>query len=180
MTKHILMMGKPGVGKTTLIEKIISSLHQEYPHLKITGFLTKEVRSKGVRSGFDIHTLNGLQGVLARTLFDDSIQRKRVGKYSVDLVDLETIGIPSLKKNADFIILDEIGKMELFSQKFKDALKLILDGKAMVLATIAWYDTPDTKWIKELPNIKILEVTRQNRDQLLIEIMNLIKILFNI
>ena len=175
MVQHILLTGKPGTGKTTLIEKIITHLRQEYPHLLISGFLTKEVQSGGRRIGFDIYTLEGKKGVLARTEFNDNKKRKRVGKYQVDLEDLEAIGITSLKKKADIIILDEIGKMELFSDIFKETINILFQENTMVLATISYYDTPDTKRIKQIPNIKILEVTRQNRDHLIIEIKKYIK-----
>jgi nucleoside-triphosphatase len=177
MVKHILLTGKPGTGKTTLIEKVITHLYQDYPHLNMSGFLTKEVRSGGRRVGFDIYTLEGKKGVLARTIFNDNNKRKRVGKYQVDLEALETIGITSLEKKADIIILDEIGKMELFSEKFKETINILFQEKIMILATISYYDTPDTKRIKALPSVMILEVTRQNRDQMLTEIMSQVRLI---
>jgi nucleoside-triphosphatase THEP1 len=105
--------------------------------------------------------------VLARVEPSRQGQKYRVGKYTVELEDLETIGVSTLRKNADLIVLDEIGKMELFSQVFKDTLKIIFHGKTKIIGSIAWYDTPLIKKIKKNPNVEVQVVTRQNRDQIL-------------
>jgi nucleoside-triphosphatase len=118
--KHLLLTGKPGVGKTTLIEKLIVVLREKFPLIQMTGFITKEVRFQGSRIGFNIYTLDGQLGVLARVEPSRRGQKYRIEKYFVELEDLENIGIASLRKCADIIVLDEIGKMELFSQVFKD------------------------------------------------------------
>ncbi len=172
MVKHLLITGKSGIGKTTLIEKIITDLRQTLPKLKLSGFITKEVRLDGVRIGFNLCTLDGKEGVLARTSFNDNKHRKRVGKYFVDLKDLETIGVPSLQEEADLIILDEIGKMELLSHDFNECLENLLSGKTLLVATIAYYDTSETKNIKQLNSVKIIEVTGRNRDYLRKNIIN--------
>ena len=174
--KHLLLTGKPGIGKTTLIEKLIDILPEKYPNIQITGFITKEVRSQGSRIGFNIHTLNGKQGVLARVEPSRQGQKYRVGKYFVELEDLETIGISSLRRNADIIVLDEIGKMELFSQVFKDTLQVIFDGTTKIIGSIAWYDTPLIKKIKESPNVEVQVITKQNRDHILEYLLDQIRI----
>ena len=174
--KHLLLTGKPGVGKTTLIEKLIVVLRKIYPHIQITGFITKEVRSQSSRIGFNIHTLDGQRGLLARVEPIKQGQKYQVGKYFVELEDLETIGISSLRKSADIIILDEIGKMELFSQVFRETLKLILDGKTKIIGSIAWYDTPLIRKIKESSNVEVQVVTRQNRDNILKTLLDQIRI----
>jgi nucleoside-triphosphatase len=166
MTEHLLLTGKPGVGKTTLIETIVADLRQNFPDLKLTGFITKEVRAHSVRIGFDLLTLDGKKGILARTSFKDKKHRNRVGKYFVDLEDLESIGIPSLQKEADLIILDEIGKMELLSHAFKEALEILFNGKTFLVATIAFYDTPETIKMKKAKRTRLIEVTHQNREHL--------------
>jgi nucleoside-triphosphatase len=165
--QHLLLTGKPGVGKTTLIERLIDRLRRHRPHIRMTGFITKEVRSQGSRIGFDIHTLDGQLGVLARVQPQGKGKKYLLGKYFVNLQDLETIGIPSLRKDADLIFLDEIGKMELFSEVFKDTINALFDGKKKIVATIAWYDTSLIKKIKLRPNVQLIEVTRQNRNAIL-------------
>ncbi|MFX1538951.1 MAG: nucleoside-triphosphatase, partial [Promethearchaeota archaeon] len=67
MNKHFLITGKPGVGKTTLIQKLVSKIRSINPNCNISGFYTNEIRQDGLRIGFDIYTLGGQQGILARS-----------------------------------------------------------------------------------------------------------------
>lgn len=87
----------PGVGKTTLIKKLINILIEK--GIKTSGFYTEEVRKSRVREGFDVVTLDGKRGRLARdqSLLQGPVKYK-VGKYSVLIQDFETIALPSLSK----------------------------------------------------------------------------------
>lgn len=64
---HVLLTGFPGVGKTTLCRKVFEVLNGK--GIKVQGFYTEEVRNsqKGSRVGFDVVTLDGQRGPLART-----------------------------------------------------------------------------------------------------------------
>lgn len=57
-TPHILITGLPGVGKTTLIRKLVKHLAEHNP----AGFYTEEIRdAQGTREGFRLVTLCGRQ-----------------------------------------------------------------------------------------------------------------------
>ena len=64
---HVLLTGYPGVGKTTLCRKVYEILKGK--GIKVQGFYTEDVRSsqKGKRVGFDVVTIDGRRGPLART-----------------------------------------------------------------------------------------------------------------
>ena len=129
-SKNILFTGPPGCGKSTLIEKIVNEI--ERPS---TGFFTREMREKGHRVGFSINTLDGKQGVLAH----QSIRSKyRVGKYGVNLEDIDYIAVPSMipANEEMMVIIDEIGKMECFSPLFRETVIRILDSKHSVIGSI--------------------------------------------
>ena len=71
------------------------------------------------------------------------------------------------------IIIDEIGKMELYSEKFRDIVLEALDTER-VIATIRKGSSNYTGRIKSRTDIKLLEITFQNRDTLLDEIKKII------
>ncbi len=114
MKKHILLTGKPGIGKTSVIKKIVPLLGTE-----AGGFFTEEIRVMERRMGFRVVTLDGAEGVLAHVECNSNYT---VGKYRVDQDSFERVAIPALEsaiKHKSIIIIDEIGKMELFSMKFR-------------------------------------------------------------
>ncbi|XP_058690356.1 cancer-related nucleoside-triphosphatase isoform X1 [Poecile atricapillus] len=146
MSKHVFLTGPPGVGKTTLIQKVTQALKSS--GVPIDGFYTQEVREGGRRTGFDVVTLSGNRGPLSRVSpsSGSSASRReyRVGQYVVDLVSFEQLVLPMLRNvNQDgdtekrICVIDEIGKMELFSQAFIQAVRQTLAGSGtVVLGTI--------------------------------------------
>ena len=162
MKKNIFLTGYPGVGKTTIIKKIVAKIESA------GGFYTEEVLEGKNRQGFKIITLQGNEGILAHKRI---VSPYRVGKYGVNIKDLEAIGVESIlealkNKNRNLIIIDEIGKMELFSVHFQDAVIKALDSSKKVLGTIHMKLTPFTKRIKDREDIEIVSVNTQNRDNL--------------
>ena len=62
-----------------------------------------------------------------------------MGKYHVNLEDLDNIGAQAIMQaleKCDVIAIDEIGPMELFSQKFKQAVTKALESQKLVLAVV--------------------------------------------
>ena len=92
--KNILLSGRPGVGKTTLVIRVIEELRS----IKVGGFYTEEIRQKGIRKGFRIKTLDGQEGILAHR---DIESRFRVGRYRVSMSDLEGIATFAIKKSIE-------------------------------------------------------------------------------
>ena len=167
---NILLTGRPGVGKTTLIKKLIDSLP-----LSKGGFYTEEIRKgkEKERVGFSLTTLEGDKSTLASLKIKSPY---RVGKYSVDVDDFERVGVESIRKamlKKQLIIIDEIGKMELFSKKFRDQVIQALDT-GLVIATINKGSSSYIDEIKSRKDVSLLEVNYQNRDALLSEITKMV------
>ena len=168
MIKNIFITGKPGCGKTTLIMEILKELN-----LKAGGFYTQEIREKGIRKGFKIISLDGKEGILAHVSIKSPF---RVSKYGVNIKDLEEIGVKSILegiKENKIIIIDEIGKMELFSERFRKAVWDALESKNKVLGTIKMTRDSFTDKIRKRKDTKIFYLKRENRKR----IKNEIKIL---
>jgi nucleoside-triphosphatase len=170
MASVYLLTGKPGTGKTTVIRQAIAG-HKS----KAGGFYTEEIRSGGIRQGFRIVTLDGQDGILAHV---DNSSRYRVSKYGVDLQNLDNIGVAAINNaltESDLIIIDEIGKMELFSSRFRETVLKAIDSGKKVLGTIMLNPHPLADDVRGHPNVKVVELTRANHDQVLREIMDWLK-----
>lgn len=167
MFKNIFITGKPGCGKTSLIMEILKE------HcLEAGGFYTQEIREKGQRLGFKIIALDGKEGILAHANIKSPYQ---VSKYKVNIKDLEEIGVGSILEAVEknkVIIIDEIGKMEMFSEKFKKAVISALDSKNKVLGTIKLTPSSFTDKIKNRKDTKIFYLTRENRQNIKEKILN--------
>ncbi|KAL0127517.1 hypothetical protein PUN28_003061 [Cardiocondyla obscurior] len=176
---HVLLVGPPGVGKTTVCKKIVSTL--EKMGSRFDGFYTEEVRDKsGSRIGFDIVGTKdpGKRLPLARLKSLTEAQKAskyQVGNYRIFLDNFETIALPILDLDVDVLLVDEIGKMELFSKEFKKKIADILFGvskKAFVIGTIPQIHKVPQQYaalfekIHADKRIKILKVTHENRNNL--------------
>ena len=157
---NVLLTGRPGIGKTTLIKKLI-----EASSLSKGGFYTEEVREQGQRVGFSLTTLDGKRSLLAHLKIKNPY---RVGRYGVDIGTFEAIGVESIRKaisSSELIIIDEIGRMELFSKKFREVvLQALKTGR--VLATIKKGKGGFIDEIKSRKDVRVLEVNLENRKTL--------------
>lgn len=170
MGRTILLTGRPGIGKTTLIRKVLDRLGAT-----AGGFYTAEIREGGRRQGFSIATLDGKKGVLSHVNIKGS---PRVSKYGVNLKDLEEIGVAALRKavvEADCIVVDEIGKMELFSDEFRKAVMEAIESDKLVLGTAMAGRHPWVDDLKALPRVTVLEVTEANRNRMVQRMLDLIE-----
>jgi nucleoside-triphosphatase len=166
MKRVYLLTGLPGTGKTRLIKEAVSGLGDS-----AGGFYTEEIRSsEGNRLGFRLVTLDGQRIELAHIKFKS---QQRVGKYGVSVQAMDSVGVPALEealRDCDVVVVDEIGKMELFSKNFKDAVIKLLDSKKKVLGTIMFTTNPWTDAIKKRADVELLPVTGTNYNGVLGEL----------
>ncbi|MCS4541046.1 MAG: NTPase [Euryarchaeota archaeon] len=164
--KNIVITGPPGIGKTSICQKVIESLKSK--DFKVGGMLSSEVREKGSRVGFKILNISTNQeGWLAH------INQKvgpQVSKYRVILEDIEKIGTKAIEKaieEADVILIDELGPMELYCDSFKETAQRAFDSNKPVLATIHYRSThPFIKNIKERKDVELILIDLENREKL--------------
>jgi len=163
----VLLTGRPGCGKTTLIKRVVDHLV-----LPAGGFYTEEIRQGGDRVGFKIVTLEGEEAVLAHVDFNTT---QRVGKYGLDLRVLESIGAEAIcaaVRARRIVVIDEIGPMEIRSPVFCDVVNHALDSPDVsgILGTISARSFPFTSAIKKRHDITLIELRPNNREQLILEL----------
>jgi len=170
MKQVYLVTGRPGTGKTSLIKQAVTEMRG-----KAGGFYTEEIRSGGVRQGFRLVTLDGQDAILAHI---DIQSQYRVSKYGVDIDSLDRVGVSALHKateQCDLVVIDEIGKMELFSTNFRKAILQIIDSGKRLLGTIMLNPNPWADAIKCQPQVNLVTVTRANHHQVLEELLYWLK-----
>ena len=165
MKQVYLLTGQPGTGKTSLIKQAVAGVKG-----RAGGFYTEEIRSRGVRQGFRLVTLDGETAILSHINIDSPY---RVGKYGVDIDSLDKIGVSALNqalKECDLVVVDEIGKMELFSAKFRETVQSIISSGKRLLGTIMLNPNPYADAIKRQPQVNLITVTRANQQEVLKEL----------
>jgi nucleoside-triphosphatase len=156
---NILLTGRPGAGKTTVLMRALERLGG----IEVGGFYTEEIREEHHRVGFDAVTLSGRRATLAHVGVKS---RHRVGRYGVDVQAFERLVLPELARTCDVMLIDEIGKMECFSASFVKAARRLLDGTTLVVASVAATGPGLIRDVKDRRDVELWEVTRANRDEL--------------
>jgi len=169
----ILLTGLPGCGKTTAIMKVIAGLDCAFT----AGFYTEEILENNTRKGFRWKLLDGAGGTLAHV---DIKGRFKVGKYGVDIAGFEKEIVPILnaeRTGTELFVIDEIGKMECFSEKFVAAMRRLFASDKSVLATVARKGTGLISEVKNHPGTQLFNLTRENREKTIGEITQILSFL---
>jgi len=128
-----------------------------------------------VRQGFEIVTLDGASAILASIDFHGPC---RVSKYGVMADNLDNVGVAALRratKECAIVVVDEIGKMELFSPAFREAVLEALDSGKKLLGTIMLAPHPWADRIKQDPRVEVVMVSRANHQQVAQELLAWLK-----
>jgi nucleoside-triphosphatase len=204
LKKNIFLIGAPSSGKTSVIKysaancgvffrtmwcaRIPRSRAPGYSSAAIKkiilllpppvqGFYIEEERIGDRRVGFLMKSLDGRQAYLAH---QDILSEYRIRRYGVSIKNIEGIAAASIiPQMGAIIILDEIGKMECFSELFRETVLQSLSSPNIVLGTITLGGDKFIKMIKKRNDIETTDVTPENRNALLRIILNKIQALRN-
>ena len=168
LSANFFLTGLPGSGKTTVITALANFLGD-----RASGFYTTEIRVSGKRKGFEVVTLNGEKAILAHVDFSSHY---RVGKYGVKVENLtgaiEEIRQAIAQSEPKCLLIDEIGKMELFAPRFQETVLSALNSPLPVVATILAKTHPFCDALKRRLDVEVIEVNQKNREKLPEELYN--------
>ena len=175
-----------GAGKTTAVKKMVDFLQKHGKACQ--GFYTDEVRENGERIGFDVVTVpDGKRGILARK--SPKFKSKfKTGNYFVDVESFEKLAIPSLTISSEtdnnsqeiVFVLDEIGRMELHSSAFCDAVEALLNcqGARLVGAVTApryGHRVPFCDRVTAQEGVQVHNLTKKTREQVTLDLLDYIQ-----
>lgn len=165
---NLLITGPPGSGKTTVIRRLLEAL----PQGAVAGFYTEEIKEGSRRTGFAAQVIGGPGIVMARMT---NTGRHRVGRYAVEVEALEEMVLGPLRlalkdPSKRFLVIDEIGKMELLAPSFAALVLGFLDDPRPLVATAMAASHPLVDRIKARPDTEVIPLTAANRDRLPLEL----------
>ena len=179
--KNILLTGQPKAGKSYTLSKLIESF-QKNKNIKIKGMLTNELTFAETRVGIKIKDIKKEKEELFAIKFFKNEKynpsnSKSLENYQIDTEALDRIAIPIFNnlQNCNLLIIDEIGKMELKSNEFEEAIEKIFNNSKsnnfVILATVPIAN--DVKFVEVLKNredTEVIELSKGNRDNVFKEI----------
>ncbi|MFW9866276.1 MAG: nucleoside-triphosphatase [Candidatus Thorarchaeota archaeon] len=179
MNTKILLTGPPRCGKSTLIMEVINYCKEN--EITVDGFLTPEVKRGNKRIGFDIERISiNEKRMLAR--IGNYRTQYRLGKYHVFVGEFEKIITKFERiefKESSMVVVDEIGKMELFSQKFQKVIKFLFKLDVNIIATIGQsLQHPIKDYLLNLPEVLLFTLNRENIETIREKILDIIDKIF--
>jgi nucleoside-triphosphatase len=174
---RIFLTGEPGLGKTTIIRNVVQGLQNR--GIVVGGMISSEIREDDRRIGFQLEDVSTHEvGILAKSN-QTVLGAPMVGRYSVNLADIERVGVAAIKRatlNAEVVVVDEIGPMELKSPEFVHAVEEALASRKSFLGTLHKRSShPLIHAIRTNPNHELIQVTVANRNMATLEVISRFK-----
>lgn len=175
--QKLFLYGAPASGKTTLLEFLYQYLKELSLPYKYLGFITKEIRKEGERIGFELSLIknDSLKLPLAtkkKLVKNKNLKHPSVGSYIVWTENLSQV-VEILEKDLEeiykkgeipFLIIDEIGKMEVLCKSFLEFIKRILEIPIYLISTLGYGENLFLKTLHQFSKALFCKVTPENRN----------------
>ncbi|AGI47683.1 putative nucleotide kinase [Thermoplasmatales archaeon BRNA1] len=168
--------GLPGSGKTYTLKSVIKMLTSD-GKVTVGGMIDEKINDGTGRHKIGIQVRNILTDESVVFANPETESKIMVGNLGVDLALFESVSIEAIKtacEQCDIVVIDEVGKVEVESQAFVDAVKEALDvDKPMIITLHKKSRNPLLQDIRRRDDVRILEVTPTNRKLLPYKIVRL-------
>lgn len=168
---HALIVGEPGVGKSTLIQRVKRSIS-----LPVSGFETAKepslyIKNRGIP--VYIHKIG-----LPRVCSDENLLayvgtgKPEIFKCAFDLFSPQ---VEACRESTGLIVMDELGFLESVSPRFCNAVLELLAGSTPILAAVKPKNTEFLRMVRSHPNCRVFYIDRENRETLWQDVLGFLK-----
>ncbi len=129
----IVIKGKKQGGKTTYVKKLINLLNEQ--GVKVSGFLAEGSFKNNIRNEFSIKNILTGESHKLCSIVENKFQQK-IGKFYFNENGLEfgkSILKPLNTVNTDFVIIDEIGHLELKGKAWSESIELLSEYEKPIM-----------------------------------------------
>ena len=168
---HIFLTGDVQIGKSTVINKVLSALSAPYKGFRTYGAEYKEDGSSVVY----ISPADDLNDkTIAAVRHGDKHTKMEVNKDAFEFKGVEILK-NSLNSDVDLILMDEIGFMESYFEGFKDAIRDVLNSDKNILGVVRNKDTDFLNEVRKHESVTVIVVDKENRDEIPETIVEMLK-----
>lgn len=168
---HAMIVGEQGVGKSTLIRKVLQEVQ-----VSLCGYVTRKedgVRCPKLGDPIYIYEVGEPCRQTEDNLVGHSLDRKPV--VYPEAFDRFAERLKKLPADAELILMDEIGVMEQRSEAFCKEVFRLLEGDRPIVAAIKYKDRPYLNQIRNHPRCRCFWIHDGNREELVEEVTAFVK-----
>ena len=161
MEKHILICGERGVGKSTLIRRLLAE-----STLPVGGFVTRRLPQADGDGMFPIYLHAAALPPEERPYDPEHLVGTCDSRRSIRYPEVfDRLG-PPLLTSGGLLVMDELGFLENDAHLFQEAVLAALDGSTPVLAAIKPKDTDFLRRVRQHPHGEVFNITPESREAL--------------